>query len=431
MIKRALKYAWRNFGIRKAVLERRLRASRAAWERQRGQATPGSLENSLLVIPSDPYLLTSSLGDQAMIGSILDYWQDKFPDMQIFFATADAPGDAAAREMSATPIRMMGKALMMDNIAKVMSTHRFRIAVLMGADGMDGSYDPSFSGEQIMALDLAARNGADCYITGFSVSKFFNPTVAEIFSELDVKIRVNIRDPLSLERFEKGSGREAQQVADVAFLLKPATTERMEPLLTRISEAKAKGRAVVAVNFHPLLLELEERDLFPQLIDCFAEILRKVAARSDVLFVLLSHDTRGSSSDRLGLEPLLQRLGDELGDRLLLPAEQFRAPEIKALVNEIDLVLSGRMHLMIASLGAGTPVFGIDYKDKMEGLLLLLGLDTGNLMTAAEILADPAGCADKVTRFLAGLDTERAAIASHINHIRSLALRNFEDGHDA
>lgn len=425
-LKQPLKYAWRNFGIRRYFLGRRLRKNRTDWETFAQAMTSHAPKSALLIIPSDPYLLTASVGDQAMIAAITSYWRNISPQIELHFATADSVADAAAREMNAIPLRMMGRDLSIQKVAGILQKQQFKVAVLMGADGMDGSYDPSFSADQLMTLDLAARSGSDCYITGFSISKIFHNEVVEIFRKISPDIRVNLRDPISLQRFENNTGRKANQVADVAFLLKPEYTRRVQALLEYIGLEKNQNRKVLAVNFQPLLLELQERDRFPELLDAFSDILTQVSERVNVSFILLSHDMRGESSDLHALAPLYSRLKGTLGNRLMLIDEQLTAPEIKALVGSVDMVLSGRMHLMIASLGSGTPVLGIDYKDKMEGLLTLLGLDTRSLISAKAILENPQKCAVHIVDFIAGLNDERRNISCRIDEIIDLSLRNFD-----
>lgn len=428
-IRSALVHVWRNFGIRQAVLESRLRKNRSHWRSVRENQSQSKLElhNKILLIPSDPYLLTSSLGDQAMIGSILDYWKAKRQGIEIYIATADSPAEDAARALGAVPLRVMGRKFSVSSTDQAMLLHGFQIAVLMGADGLDGSYDPSFSAEQLITVDMAARYGAESYITGFSVSQSFHRDVAVIFDELDQNVRINLRDPLSLKRFEAGSKRKGHLVADVAFLLHPRTSERVDAVLTQVRKLQQSGFEVAAFNIHPLLLELEDRHRFPDFIAAAASVLRMLAQRKKVAFLLLSHDTRGSSSDRLGLEPLYAQLSDALGERILLPSEQLTAVEIKALVKELDLVISGRMHLMIASLGSGTPVVGLDYKDKMEGLLQLLALDSKSLIPATQIMADPKECANRIALFLDRCEEERAQIKRASARIHHLSLRNFGD----
>ncbi|AXI46693.1 hypothetical protein C1J03_12065 [Sulfitobacter sp. SK012] len=425
--RKALKYVWRNFGVRQLVLENRLRKSRREWDQLKAICAPVAPSKSILIIPSDPYALTTSVGDQAMIGSIMAYWRKKRPGHAFYFATANADADRAATGLGAQPLRMMGKDMSMPHVHGVLKSHRFATAILMGADGLDGSYDPSFSGQQLMVLDLAARLGAAGYVTGFSVSKAFDAGVQRIFADLHPSIQINLRDPLSFERFRDQTNVPARQVADVAFLLPAQTTARMEPTLGWIAQQKASGHRVVAVNFHPLLLELSDRAQFPKLVDTFAMIHKDLAANENLSLLLLSHDQRGASSDALGLDPLFDALKSDLGARLCQPSEQLSAPEIKGLVKSLDAVVSGRMHLMIASIGAGTPVYGIDYKDKMEGLLMLLGLETTGLSTAADILENPDKVAAGIECFLDELPAEQAKIATRIDAIKALALQNFEE----
>ncbi len=363
-----------------------------------------------------------------MIDAILNYWREKRPELDLYVATSDEKADAAVRGLGGKPLNVLNKSLSMAGLSQVMREHRFAVAVLMGADGMDGSYDPSFSAEQVMALDLAAQCGALSYVTGFSISETFHPEVARIFGEIDPSIRINVRDPLSLQRFEAGSGRSAHQVADVAFLLPPAFTGRVGMLIDKIKAERAQGRRIIGVNFHPLLLELEHRHRFPMLIDAMANVLLELAQSIDASFFLLSHDTRDGAADRLGLEPLYGQLSRELGDRMILPEGQLTAGEIKGLVGELDLVISGRMHLMIASLGAGTPVVGLNYKGKMEGLLEMWGLDTRTLLSAEAIMRDPKASAGKILASISGIEAVRESIGKKHEEIQRMALANFGGG---
>jgi polysaccharide pyruvyl transferase WcaK-like protein len=58
---------------------------------------------------------------------------------------------------------------------------------------------------------------------------------------------------------------------------------------------------------------------------------------------------------------------------------------MKAISGVCDLVLSGRMHLAIASLGQGVPVICLTYQDKFEGLMEYFDL-TGNTFSPQAVL---------------------------------------------
>lgn len=91
----------------------------------------------------------------------------------------------------------------------------------------------------------------------------------------------------------------------------------------------------------------------------------------NVFFVLLPHDYRtkefGEGDHQLA-ESIFNHLPKDVKERTVFSSEQLHASEIKLICKQLDLVISGRMHLAIASLGAGTPVGCISYQDKFEGL---------------------------------------------------------------
>jgi colanic acid/amylovoran biosynthesis protein len=420
-----LKYIWRKLGLRKVILERRLSNSVGQWRSLRDEILPGVPDDAIMIIPPDPYLIVSSIGDTAMLDPLISHVRIEFPEHKIYIVTASDAADEAVRTLGLEPLQIARTDLRLADVFAIVEKRRFRAAYLMGADGLDGSYDPYFSGMQIIMLDAAARTGARATITGFSVSQMFHPMVQQVFREIALPIRINLRDPLSYQRFVDQTGVGAHKVADIAFLLDDGQTGRMAPIIQWIGRRRDQNHKIVGINFHPLLLELSERDKFPSLVDAFIQSLRQLASRHPVSFLMISHDTRGSSSDIHGLKPIEEALRAEFGERILYPEIQLGAAEIKGLVKHVDMVVSGRMHLMIAALGAGTPVFGIEYKGKMKGLLQYFGLDTAHLTSADEILHSPGPVSDKIERFLEISPRQRTQIASQVPAIRQLAEANF------
>lgn len=91
---------------------------------------------------------------------------------------------------------------------------------------------------------------------------------------------------------------------------------------------------------------------------------------------------------------------------------------------ELDLVLSGKMHLAIACLGQATPVACISYQDKFEGLFQQFDLE--NMIIEPTEAFQPGRLAD----FLWPLIEKRKEIRHHIQlklpYIQQLAQANFE-----
>lgn len=102
----------------------------------------------------------------------------------------------------------------------------------------------------------------------------------------------------------------------------------------------------------------------------------------------------------------------------------YSAAEVKAICGELDLVLSGKMHLAIACLGQATPVACISYQDKFEGLFQQFDLE--NMIIEPTEAFQPGRLAD----FLWPLIEKRKEIRHHIQlklpYIQQLAQANFE-----
>ncbi|AJA11286.1 hypothetical protein SKP52_22180 [Sphingopyxis fribergensis] len=422
-----LKYAWRNLGIRKLVLERRFRTLELEWKAARAKVRQyHGVPANILIIPSDPELLTSSTGDQAMIGAIVAYWRHAIPHARINVAVANDVAAAAAQAIGLTPLRLLTSAATFEAAIEQVKACEIGTVVAMGADVLDGSYNVAFSGRQLMLLDLLARGGADSYVTGFSVSQDFHPRIARLFDALDASVRINLRDPVSFGRFQRASTAQSHLVADVAFLLDPRVSSLTEEISGWIADQRRTGRLVLGLNCHPLLLELEDRHDLDRFLDAFVEAIADFAARRELAFLMIDHDSRGSSSDAICLRPIYDRLLRRMGaEHILYPDERLAADEIKAVVGDLDGVVSGRMHLMIAAMGAGTPVFGIDYKDKMEGLLNHFGLPTDSLCTAADFMRGDDRPAVLLTEFVDRIDAIRTHVAEAKPLVKAAARQNF------
>lgn len=422
-----LKYVWRNLGVRQHVLNRRFDHWLQQW-----QEACSCCENdfacqaeNVLIIPSDPELLTSSSGDQAMIGAIIRYWQQTRQNSRFFAATASETADAEATQRQIAPLPLLRPDASFAAALAAVRKHQIGTVVLMGADVLDGSYNVAFSGRQLMLADLLARLGCNCFVTGFSVSKNFQPRIRQFFDQIDPSIEINLRDPVSFQRFKEATKAKAKLVADIAFLLPPKGSDQTREVVTWIEGQKAAAHSVIGINAHPLLLELTERNRVPEFIDRLCQILKQLAGQRDVSFLMIDHDKRGDSSDCLCLQPIQQQLEPTLGDRLYYPPFRLAADEVKEVAKHLDGIVSGRMHLMIASLGAGTPVFGIDYKDKMEGLLNHFSMSTEDLTSAAEILSAPQLVADRLFQFVDALQTKREQVVALKPKITQAAEANF------
>ncbi|WP_028311135.1 polysaccharide pyruvyl transferase family protein [Derxia gummosa] len=418
--KSGLKAQWKNWRLDRVIDEWQALRERIAAppESRRGPAT-------LLFIPPDPLLLVSSRGDEAMICVLLREMRTHFPEARCYMLTHGSRASEVARELNARPIEVQHLDKLATTLERCLAqgiTH----CVTIGADVLDGSYDPVFSAELLALTDMLARNGVRCAVNGFSFSDKPHEGLARLYDGMSRDVVFNLRDPVSFQRFQRFTGARSRLSADAAFMLEPAALlDGIADYEPWIADRKASGRTVLGINLHPLLLELEERERVPEMCAAFVRVLGQLAAIRPLAFVLLEHDFRGSSSDY----HCIDRLEDAL--RPLLPGlvwrfpRQLRAAEIKRAVGQLDGVVTGRMHLSIATLGAGAPVFLFDYKAKMEGLLQHFELDRDMRVPARELFDEPATLA-ALDRFVQKLPLLRAQVRARLPVIKQLAHSNLD-----
>ncbi|WP_428419889.1 polysaccharide pyruvyl transferase family protein [Methylibium sp.] len=425
------RWFWYASGLRAAKLWVKYNVTNAEWKRlqrsgnTRSWAAQTGASPTALIIPPDPLLLIASKGDEAMITCVISAIRQDNENARIVIATCGEGADAKARQMGLEPCRILDEGSLSrsaERMSSVSPTHVFTI----GADVLDGSYDPDFSLRLLALTDLAARKGAVCSVTGFSFSKKPYRALAKAYSSASRSIVFRLRDRRSFERFREFCSARAELVADVAFLLKPDPhSARTNDLRSWITERRAEGQKVIGLNFHPLLLPPVRRGELPSFVASLADSISSLIANANCSVVLLAHDFRGTSADHHCLGPLYDSLQRSVPGRVFNADEEFSASELKGLVGALDGVISGRMHLAIASLGMGTPVFAFSYKDKMEGLLMHFALSE-SMMVMIDDVKNRTKFDQLLGSFVSELDGVRRSVADSLPTVKALAKKNLQ-----
>lgn len=243
---------------------------------------------------------------------------------------------------------------------------------IIGADVMDGHYSATESLKKIHLLQLANSLGLSTKVFGFSFNESPDESVVRALKSLPDAVRLLARDPVSHRRLENTLKRPIRLVADLAFLLKPDTSgESAKSTLDWIRYQRAQGARVIGINANALLARGNFHDPLPIAAGLARAIRELHQMHPDLRFVLIPHDLRWHFNDAM-----LNRITYEIAsiDRNTLSENIFTMPspcfasEVKAVCGELDLAITGRMHLAIACLGQGTPAICIGYQGKMEGL---------------------------------------------------------------
>lgn len=340
----------------------------------------------LVIVPSDPWTLIGAKGDEAMMQSVVQQFRLQSPNIEVAVITATPQAEDAARSLGFLPIAAWSCA-MSEGIIKL-KAYGADSMVVLGADVMDGYYGPLTTARMLFIAEAAARFGARVSILGFSFNATPNRQLRNVFNQLDKSITVNVRDRISQTRFQRFSHLPSQLVADAAFMLQPERSATVRTIVAWAESRREQGDLVLGFNMHPMLI----RNATPRQIKAFIQsatvALKTLSQRRAVSLLLISHDYRGNDGDDICLRPIAASLATELQSRLNYPTQIFSAAQLKAIAGCTDGVITGRMHLAIASLGMQRPVAAMTYQDKFQGLFLHFEYPERFLLSSAGA-ADP------------------------------------------
>jgi polysaccharide pyruvyl transferase WcaK-like protein len=222
--------------------------------------------------------------------------------------------------------------------------------------------------------------------------------------------------------------RPVELVADVAFLLSSTPkSEIASQVLQWIDKQRENNRLIIGFTPYNQLNKEIGIDSVKQLIQIYVGQLTELYSRQDNFsFILLPHDFRDASdkvSDIVLAEGILNNLPPEIKSHSIKVPTPCTAADIKAIVGNLDFVLSGKFHLAIACLGQATPVAGITYQDKFEGLFKLFEIEGTTI--APEQALQSGNLVNFLLPLIARRDEINQKIQSKLPEIKQLAQANF------
>lgn len=377
----------------------------------------------LVILPCDPWSVIGSRGDEAMMLAIIDKVKDSESSLQVGIVTASDEASQICKKMGFEPLQIWNANWSLADVSEGIEMFGAEGVVLLGADAIDGYYSVITTARLLLTIDIMARKGLLCAVSGFSFREKAAPELSSVFNRLTGDLALNVRDPVSMQRFKRFSKTQAQQVADVAFLLKPDVTPCVESIRDWVETRKKVGDIVLAFNMHPLLIKNATDEDLQKLIMAGVRAIEKVSQDYQVSWLLLPHDSRGSHGDNTILKPIYDAVKKVLSDRVKHLDAVPSSKELKAIAGLFDGVIAGRMHLAVASLGSGVPVTCITYQDKFEGLFQHFELNTDLLIAPHDIFID-----DKFESmlhfFLANLDRLTLQVQEKLPAVKDLSLKN-------
>lgn len=389
--------------------------------RLRGSAmigVPGTAAR-FAIIPADTGNVIGSMGDLAMLAGLLQSLRTRNPEAT-FTLIGTQNYNLAVPEIGDIPVvaAWVGKAgsVAFDNIIR--QNHALFV---MGADILDGKYGAALVARIVDYCNHSVLLGIPATTLGFSFNSHPRSPAVHALSRLHPGVTVNIRDQISLDRFKQATGIPASLCADSAFLMHPAIKPEPEAEAW-IKAMRETGRSPVGVNLnaHALLPALSKLGM-DALIAHLAQQLRLAGETNKLAFMLIPHDLKPQSGDMVMLQALEKQLRHNAFPHVRYTLIN-RPNTIKRVAGLLDLVITGRMHLAIASLGSGTPTLSITYQDKFEGLYQHFGLSTEHTITPMQCLSDELSI--RIGRTHAQRHDLQKRICASLPQVMTLATRN-------
>ncbi|MEA3642474.1 MAG: polysaccharide pyruvyl transferase family protein [Lamprobacter sp.] len=335
-------------------------------------------ESSVVVIAPAP---PGSLGDQALLEGLSQLLYQRGLQYDEILVS----GNKKIHQTKYGPRRTL-TASSTDKIAIILLAIRLirtRGLIIVGADTTDGSYNITKNHAWIDIAKIFDKIGIAVAFVSFSFSDNPKKEIYSRLSKLSSNIEFKSRDPISCERFKKFVGHRCQLTADLAFSM-PAEIGKLQhsPAERWITTQRQNKKTLVALNINSLPINANHE----QISSSVARAIRHTQeTHPDCSFIFLPHDYRQQQSDQSILVSIYEKT--ECKSNIFVLTEQRTAQEIKYLTGFCDLTITGRMHLAIAALSQGIPVYCFSYKGKFEGLMNHFELK-GNL-TQVDTVLDP------------------------------------------
>jgi polysaccharide pyruvyl transferase WcaK-like protein len=393
------------------------------------------INSSVLVLPAAS--VRGNLGDDALVAATVDYLQQKgVKQISLIGYTSNQWEDFSSISETLEMENYFSSGSLIESLKALMHFSKlisqYEQFYFLGADVVDGHYSESLTNKRLQIVSLAAQMGLKSSILGCSFNE--KPSIGSVkaLQNLPQSVKINARDPISKERLEEHLNRPIELVADVAFLLRPTDTSSSVVEITEwISQQRSENRIVVGVSPYCRFgkhLEVNTLESITQIyLDTLVELY---SINKSLSFLLIPHDYRSNSRTGKFSDPALnQKIFEKLPSEVKAYCKQVSTPwsaaDVKGIVGQLDMVLSGKMHLAIACLDEGTPVGCITYQDKFKGLFRHFELDEEELTIVPEQACQSSKLVEFMNTIIVNRKEIRNKITKKIPQVQQLARRNF------
>lgn len=247
-------------------------------------------------------------------------------------------------------------------------TRKVTSIVLVGADVLDGRYNPREAGRKLAIIEKCISIGLHAKIVGFSLSENISDASANGFKQLAGKAEFISRDPVSQQRMLAFS--PCALGADCAFLMKPNSLSVVQD--KKLVSWLESSSFTVALCLRDEDFMTEETSPF---LHGFVSGLIDALEQQKANLLLIPHHP----VDIVMLSKVVELLDELNFKRYFLLSDLPCAQDIKAYVSQCEHIITSRMHVAIASLGMERAITCLPYAGKFEGLYQHFALENTGL----------------------------------------------------
>jgi len=369
---------------------------------------PGARDHVLIAPPG-----RGNIGDQALVEAFVESVDGTVSVVARSHEDFVVPDHLAGRmTVVALPALVygtaVGRARDLRRLAGVLATARSFSVI--GADVMDGAYVERASVSRSLLARRAAEQGFDSRVVGFSWNAA--PSAGARAALVDASaagVALYLRDPRSAER-ARSDGLAVRDSADIVF----AAASR---------DDAAPGRWVPALGGTEPLALVNGSGLVGADVAAYGETVAMIRGRG-YRVAIVPHVSRHGADDL----PLCRAIADEFAhdEGVALIPRLLSPREIRGLGARADIVVTGRMHLAVMSLMAGTPAVTVATQGKVEGLMSLFGV--------SELCVQPGEGFERRLRLTVAATLDRlpglrSTISARLPGVTGLAWANVEGLH--
>ncbi|NQX28015.1 polysaccharide pyruvyl transferase family protein [Microbacteriaceae bacterium VKM Ac-2854] len=317
--------------------------------------------DTIIVAPSGG----GSIGDQALVEGALRKLSGKvlvISRAADSYRTKDFSGDVVVEGM---PRLITGGAIgNVRGAAELLGRlKRNGRLVVIGADVMDGLYNPSDSVARFEIARQASKRGFRAALLPFSWNETPRPS-ARRAALLASKAGVDIyaRDPESFKRL-RALGVAVTESADLVFNDdRLSSAERINEIMSVITDRRDE---TVIVNVSGLVSSK------PGLLEAYVDVVNAVLEKGYSVLIL-PHDLRKGVNDLDYCRQLANHFTTD--GRVGLVPDEISPSDIRGVSTAASFIVTGRMHLAVMSLMNGRPNVALSVQGKVFGLLSNFGI---------------------------------------------------------